>query len=205
MALVEVIDPFVKRRVWPGRWVEHEGGKRSGMEPSPSSVARVADADWVAAAPGLECEGVLALLEKRETHHAMVFERGDLIGVLCSCDLIGARPLDPIYGVMSRRVITIEARASVWMAAKIMSQTGVGCLPVTEHGRVVGLVDRDRLLEAGIPLEATGPICSSCGSHRHVPLRRPSELRLCLDCSDRAAPANLEDPELDTLDLGIGD
>ncbi len=123
----------------------------------------------------------------------MVLERGDLSGVLCACDLANASPTDPIYPLMSRRVITIDARATVWMAAKIMAETGVGCLPVTEGAHVIGLVDRERLLEAGIPLEASGAICSACGTHRHVPIRGFSQTRLCLECFDRAAPVHLSE------------
>jgi CBS domain-containing protein len=199
MALVDVIDPFVKRRSWPGRAPESADERDTG-DLSPSSVGRYANAAWVAAAPGLEALGVRNLLDRRDTQHAMVFERGDLIGVLCACDLALASPRTRIFEVMSRRVITIESCATVWMAAKIMAQTGVGCLPVSEGGRIVGMIDRDRLLDAGVPLESSGPICGACGSHRHVPFRALNRPRLCVDCYDRAV---LDD--VSWIETGVGD
>jgi hypothetical protein len=201
MALVDVLDPFLKRRVWPGRSALASDERAMLDATSPTAVSRYANAAWVAAAPGLEASGVRSLLEKREAQHVMVFERGDLVGVMCACDFYGARPNDPIYELMSRRVITIESCATLWMAAKIMSQTGVGCLPVTDAGRVIGMIDRDRLFEAGVSLEATGPICASCGTHRHVPLR--GRVRLCLDCFDHAIAAPVDDDA--GIDTGVGD
>jgi hypothetical protein len=105
---------------------------------------------------------------------------------------------------MSRRVISIEARAPSWVAVKIMAQTGVGCLPVTESGRVIAMIDRDRLAEAGVPLEATGALCAACGSHRHVPLRGVAALRLCVECLERASPAQLDD-DASPFEIGTGD
>lgn len=159
---------------------------------SPIAVRRYANAVWVAAAPGHQAYAVRGLLARREAHHAMVFSKGDLVGVLCSCDLGFATPRDLIFELMSRRVITVESTASVWTASRIMSQTGVGCLPVTEGGQVVGMIDREQLLEAGIPLESSGPICGSCGTHRHVPLRTGGRPRMCIDCFDRAVFAPID-------------
>lgn len=194
MALVDVIDPTLKRRPcsWTGR-TDVQPGSAHLHAHSPSTVGAYANARWIAATPGLLSGGVRALLEKRDAQYTMVLERGDLAGILCSCDLIGASPADPIFPLMSRRVITIDARATVWMAAKIMVETGVGCLPVTEDAHVIGLLDRERLLEAGIPLEASGAICSACGTHRHVPVRGMHQTRLCLECFERAAPVHLGD------------
>lgn len=159
---------------------------------SPIAVRRYANAVWVAASPGQEAHGVRALLVRRDADHALVFSKGDLVGVLCSCDLAFATPRSLIFELMSRRVITVEAKESVWAAARIMSQSGVGCLPVTEGGQVVGMIDREQLLEAGIPLESSGPICGACGTHRHVPFRTGGRSRICVDCYDRAVFAPVD-------------
>lgn len=174
MAIVDIIDP-------------------STVRISPSSVGTHATAPWLGSTPGLDALGVRAVLQRREIHHVLVFDRGGLVGVLCSCELLLATPTDRLVELMARRVITIDAGESVWTAAKIMSQTGVGCLPVMDSKRVVGMIDRDRLFAAGIPLEATGPICAACGGHRHVPFRTLGRPRLCIDCFDRATFAQLDD------------
>jgi signal-transduction protein with cAMP-binding, CBS, and nucleotidyltransferase domain len=142
--------------------------------------------------------------EHERMNHLLVMEGLDLVGIVCSCDLLSARPSDRISWLMSRRVITAEDHRSVESIATLMRHTGVGCVPIVRNGRVFGVVTRGDLYRAGVPFELTGPVCSSCGSHHHVrPSIGLSELKLCSDCSDRAhPPAKLE---RDLIDLGVGD
>ena len=63
----------------------------------------------------------------------MVYETADTIGLLRARD------------VMTREVATVDGGSTVGGALTLMRQLGVRHLPITEHGRFVGLVD-DRLV-----------------------------------------------------------
>jgi CBS domain-containing protein len=46
--------------------------------------------------------------------------------------------------VMTRQVATVESNASLALAARMMSDQDVGCLPVIESGQLIGMItDRD--------------------------------------------------------------
>ena len=47
---------------------------------------------------------------------------------------------DPVRSVMSANVFTIAPDASVHKAVEMMLTHRIGCLPVVEHGKLVGLV-----------------------------------------------------------------
>lgn len=199
MAIVEVLDPFGKRNTVadvPERRFDCVGLSPLSLADEQTLRSRVARDEgalvrealseaWVTTAPGLEAITLKRVMERRNADHALVLEGSHLLGTICTCDLASACPMDLIYALMSRRVITIAAHANVHMAAKIMSQTGVGCLPVIENGDVLGVVDRASLAECGIPVESTGPICSACRSYRHVSIKSfPGGQRLCFECLD---------------------
>ena len=88
--------------------------------------------------------------------HLIVLREGEPVGVLSRPDLGG--PFGGTHRRMGRRVadlmrrdfITASPRTEVRRAAMLMRRHGVGCLPVLERGRVVGIVtvsDLLRLLE----------------------------------------------------------
>jgi CBS domain-containing protein len=58
----------------------------------------------------------------------------------------------PVAGAMSAPVWTIEAGAEIWKAARLMLEHDVKRLPVTERGRLVGVVARHDLLKAMVAL-----------------------------------------------------
>jgi hypothetical protein len=72
---------------------------------------------------------------------------------------------------------------------------------VVEGGRLVGIVTRGDLRNAGFSgEEVAGPVCASCGSHRHVHMdTRAGGVPFCLECLDRARPPRIGE------DLGVGD
>jgi CBS domain-containing protein len=158
----------------------------------------------VAASPGSTALEARSLCQAEATTHILVMEACDLVGTLCTCDLFSARPRDRVSWLMSTHVITIDPDTSIESVAKLMRHTGVGFLPVASKGQVLGVVTRGDLKRIGLPLELTGPICSSCGSHHHV---RPSigyvEPRLCCECADRSHPPSRV--ERFFIDLGVGD
>ena len=51
-----------------------------------------------------------------------------------------------LKNVMTKKVVTVESHRTILEAARIMNETMIGCLPVLEGGKVVGIVtERDVL------------------------------------------------------------
>jgi CBS domain-containing protein len=87
-----------------------------------------------------------------------VFRGEELIGIVSERDLVRAISEDADVAVttvdqyMSTAPVTIEAEATLRDAAHRMLEAGVRHLPVTEAGRVIGMVSmRDVLLEEAWP------------------------------------------------------
>lgn len=105
----------------------------------------------VAVAAGTPLETALALMHERRVGSLLVLDgEGRAQGILTRHDVLGRvalpnRPLaDPIDAVVSVPVVTLDIAATANDAAIAMSRHGVRHIPVTERGRVVGLVsERD--------------------------------------------------------------
>lgn len=118
-------------------------------------------------------------------HHLLVLENGELVGVLCTCDLRSSARL--VADCMSPRVVTIDVEADAGAAAAQMRRHGVGSLPVTSGGRVVGIVTASDFHRAGMPLSMTGKtFCSACGAMHHVRSFHGSrDVAFCIECLER--------------------
>ena len=94
--------------------------------------------------------------------HIPVLEDGRLIGLLSERDLIGAAATR-IFGlkqksksallksvlikdVMKKKVITVNAETKIAEAARLMADKKIGCVPVIDDGRLVGLVTTTDIL-----------------------------------------------------------
>ena len=83
-----------------------------------------------------------------EIDHLVVVEGKRIVGVVAGKDMLRLSDDGPISEVMSRDVVTIEPEATLRQAAGIMRGRDVGCLPVVEDGRLVGIVTTSDLLTA---------------------------------------------------------
>jgi acetoin utilization protein AcuB len=79
-----------------------------------------------------------------------VLEEENLVGILCACDLRGARPEEPVGERMTMPVVTVRPDADVEEAAATMCERRVGCLPVTCGGLLLGTVSDLELSRAGV-------------------------------------------------------
>jgi acetoin utilization protein AcuB len=96
------------------------------------------------------------IMELARIRHLPVLSGSVVVGVVSQRDLYRAavssmlqmpRPTErewlaniPVHGVMSANVFTIAPDAAVHTAVEMMLTHRIGCLPVVEHGKLVGLV-----------------------------------------------------------------
>ena len=105
------------------------------------------------------------ILKEREIRHLPVLKGGDkLVGILTERDIKQASPssataleireifylLDKVKvkQIMTRRVFTVSSNASIEEAALIMREKKIGCLPVVDGGRLVGILTETDILDA---------------------------------------------------------
>jgi CBS domain-containing protein len=134
----------------------------------------------------------LATAREHHVHHFPVYGNGQLIGMLCTCDLQEASPEQPVAEVM-RPAVTIPASRSAADAALLMKAADVGSVLVLDwDGRACGIVTRGDL-NGEQPAEAIleDCRCECCGTTHH--LHRYEGRQLCFSCRERAAePAEFE-------------
>lgn len=115
------------------------------------------------------------LLREREIRHLPVLRDGEkLVGVLTERDIKQASPspataleireiyylLDKVKvkQIMTRRPYTVSPTAPIEEAALILREKKIGCLPVVEGGRLVGILTETDILDAFIEsMGVTGP------------------------------------------------
>lgn len=102
---------------------------------------------------------------------------GRLEGILTRHDLLSRivlpqTPLDtPMHEVMTPNPKTLDARSSVEQAAHLMVQEGIRHVPVTEHGKIIGLISERDLF--ALQRFSVGNISSAIRSAAsHADLRR---------------------------------
>ena len=120
-------------------------------------VALVSDAmsrALVTVTPDEEMGEARRLAEATGVHHVLVLDSGNLVGILCLCDLEGSEPTAAVSEYMSVPVLTVRADASLAEAAESMRECGVGCLPVVTGGLILGMLGDAELSAAGLPLPA---------------------------------------------------
>ncbi len=147
---------------------------------------------WVP--PFMSVDDATRVASTKGIRHLVVLERGDLVGVLCVCDL--KKGGGSVADCMSAPV-TVEAYDPVERAAEVMRTRGVGCLPVTVAGLLVGIVSRRDLDRVGC-IERSR--CASCGyTHNLGTDPHAPEVTFCLYCRERTPPPD------DVIDIGGGD
>ena len=115
------------------------------------------------------------LLRERDIRHLPVLKDGEkLVGILTERDIKQASPspataleireiyylLDKVKvkQIMTRRPYTISSTAPIEEAALIMREKKIGCLPVVDAGRVVGILTETDILDAFIEgMGVSGP------------------------------------------------
>jgi CBS domain-containing protein len=102
--------------------------------------------------PGMAADQAWELMRRKGIHHLVVRSLTGVVGVLSDRDAGGragasVRARSSVADLMTTPVVTTEPEATVRQIANLMRGRTIGCLPVTDRGRVVGIVTVSDLLE----------------------------------------------------------
>ncbi len=140
----------------------------------------------VTVAPDTPCSQADDRARSLGVRHMFVVDGGKLVGILCRCDLYPEPEASAeVASRMASHVYALEPTATLGEAAAAMKELSVGCLPVVQRDRPIGLVTRGDLRRAGVPEPALGAhCCVECGSVHGVRPDAHGGLEYCLDCID---------------------
>lgn len=111
------------------------------MMPSEANVAAVMTTTLVVVDPDQPLESAARTMARYSIRHLPVVEDGELVGLVSQRDLLGARDGDAIVrDVMTDRCAVTRPDASACEAARAILTMKVGCLPVIDEGKLVGIV-----------------------------------------------------------------
>lgn len=143
-------------------------------------VEDITTTDLITVGCGTHATEALRIAETAGVRHLLVARDTELLGVLCTCDLMTSQPGAAVSDVMSRPPITISLTSPIDLAAVIMRWHSIACLPVLHHGRLIGVVTRRDLRSVGhANLE---PRCQRCGADRHVRAGAGTGPPVCVRC-----------------------
>ncbi|MCE0493192.1 CBS domain-containing protein [Vibrio salinus] len=94
------------------------------------------------------------LMRKLDIHHLPIIDTADrLLGVVSQRDILSAQessltqPIsqddsmsNPLMTIMHKGVMTVSPKAGLKESALYMQKHHVGCLPVLDHGKLVGII-----------------------------------------------------------------
>jgi CBS domain-containing protein len=90
----------------------------------------------------------VAVMRERQVLHLPVVEAdGRLSGIVSDRDLRGVEGERRVLDVMTWGAVTVGPTAPIAQAAAIMATERVGCLPVVDDGRLVGILTERNVLE----------------------------------------------------------
>jgi len=125
----------------------------------PSGVRFGLVRDWMTRVPtmvGPDCsiETALQAMHRTEIRHLLVVDAGRLVGIVSSRDWrrIDPRTLaggeQPITHIMSEDPVTVAPEAPVTVAARVLLERRIGCLPVRDDETIIGIFTRSDALDA---------------------------------------------------------
>jgi acetoin utilization protein AcuB len=124
-------------------------------------VREIMHADPVSIGPDTPIERAAAMMREGNIRHLPVVEGDRLVGVVTDRDLrlatssLSARPCSPsapVREIMSHPVETTHPLDPIEVAARVMRELKIGCLPVLDGPRLVGIVTGVDILDALLQL-----------------------------------------------------
>ena len=96
-------------------------------------------------------EGAAKLMKMNCCHHLIVIDKEGVAGIVSERDLGGpnGEPLregKSVKDFMSHDIVTADVSATLHEAAEMMNGNSIGCLPVTDEGKLRGIITVTDLL-----------------------------------------------------------
>ncbi|HEX2674798.1 MAG TPA: CBS domain-containing protein [Polyangiaceae bacterium] len=137
----------------------------------------------VALNPNTEVGELLRLSRSLSIHHFPLVDDAGLFGVVCTCDVAGARPEQAVWQFAHRAPVTVRPESTAREAAANMAQQNVGSVVVSDEDGVWGMLTRSDLAET-VPELVRGLHCAHCSSRRHL-RPGPGRTLICTSCAAR--------------------
>jgi acetoin utilization protein AcuB len=122
----------------------------------------------ISVAPETPVHDALAMFKKDHIRRAPVIKDGKLLGIVTKNDLLNASPSRAttlsvwemnylmskvtVKHVMSKKVKTIDVDTPIEEAARIMTDSKIGGMPVTREGKIVGMITETDLFKVFLEL-----------------------------------------------------
>lgn len=115
-------------------------------------LGEVMSTDVIAVSPVHSAERAWSEMRLRHIRHLVVMDGQRVVGVLSDRDLggrLGARLRKgrTVSDLMARQVVSADPKTTLRQAANRMRGRTIGCLPVLDRGRLVGIVTITDILE----------------------------------------------------------
>lgn len=94
-------------------------------------------------------------IDKSVVYFYVIDERGKLLGVIGTRDLLTSAPETPIAHLIHTKVKTVQANHTMYDALMLMQKFHLLALPVVEHGKLIGILDIQNYFEEAINLDTT--------------------------------------------------
>jgi acetoin utilization protein AcuB len=127
----------------------------------------------------------VALIHRHRIRHLPVMEGDRVIGVVTDRDLRGVAPETPVSAIMSHPVVVVSLRTAIEKAARLLFDRRIGCLPVIEDGKLIGILTQTDAVAALVNVMRT----QVGGRHAEVTVRyRPDAMALAHRALRRLGP-----------------
>jgi len=154
------------------------------MNPECEPVLHLMSTPVVALDPDADVGELLLLSQRLNIHHFPLVDASGLVGLVCTCDLEGARPDHHVSRFARRAAVSIRPDATAREAATHMLLQGVGSVVVADEEGVWGILTRDDLADA-IPRLMQDQCCIHCGTRKHL-RPGPNHTLTCPACGGQA-------------------
>jgi len=154
------------------------------MSDSEESVYQLMSTPIVSIDPRTHVGEAMALSETLGIHHFPLVGAEGLFGMVCTCDLEGARPEQAVSQFAHRHTVMVKPNSTAYDAAARMLTYGVGSVVVADDEGLWGIITREDLAET-TPELMLHAHCSACRTRQHL-RRDPNGAYLCAKCRARA-------------------
>ena len=104
--------------------------------------------DIITVSPNTKVKDVAMILIKNQISGAPVADKnGNILGIVSEADIVAKKGKDA-KSIMSKKVVSVREGASVEEIAQLMITHAIKRVPVTDGGKIIGIVSRADIVNA---------------------------------------------------------